>query len=97
MKANVFTGIVFIFCHHTRIRMKNILLMASALFLTSCVTREMSGSSASPASFDKFLDGYYEEYLKLNPLEATQIADNRYNDLLPNDISGGYRRELEDF
>jgi uncharacterized protein (DUF885 family) len=77
--------------------MKNILLMASALFLTSCVTREMSGPTVSPASFDKFLDGYYEEYLKLNPLEATQIADNRYNDLLPNDISGGYRRELEGF
>lgn len=48
-------------------------------------------------TFDKFTDRYYEEFLKLNPLEATQIADNRYNDLLPNDISEHHRQQMRDF
>ncbi len=37
------------------------------------------------------LDRYYEEYLKRNPFEATLINDNRYNSLLPNDISESER------
>lgn len=41
-------------------------------------------------SFNDFLDAYFEERLQLYPLEATQIGDNRYNDLLPNDISESY-------
>jgi uncharacterized protein (DUF885 family) len=39
---------------------------------------------------------YFEEYLELNPLYATQLGDNRYNDRLPNDIGPEYRaREHE--
>ena len=47
--------------------------------------------------FDKFIDQYYEEYLQFNPLEATQIADNRYNDRLPNDLTQTYREEIRQF
>jgi uncharacterized protein (DUF885 family) len=47
--------------------------------------------------FNDFLDAYYEERLRLYPMEATQIGDNRYNNLLPNDISGGYRADLKAF
>ncbi len=36
-------------------------------------------------------DRYFEEYLKLNPLAATYIGDDRYNDLLPNDLGPEYR------
>jgi uncharacterized protein (DUF885 family) len=36
-------------------------------------------------------DRYFEEYLKLNPISATYIGDNRYNDSLPNDIGPEYR------
>lgn len=57
--------------------MKKLLLFAIGLFLTGCVTREMS-SVDTRDSFSKFVDNYYEEYFKLNPLEATTIADNRY-------------------
>lgn len=34
---------------------------------------------------------YFEDNLKLNPLQATQIGDSRYNDRLPNMLSADYR------
>jgi hypothetical protein len=40
--------------------------------------------------FNKFVDNYYEEGLLFNPIAATQRGDNRYNDLLPNDIAAPY-------
>jgi uncharacterized protein (DUF885 family) len=48
-------------------------------------------------SFNDFLDAYYEERLAMYPMEATQIGDNRYNSLLPNDISEGFRSDLKNF
>jgi uncharacterized protein (DUF885 family) len=39
----------------------------------------------------RIFENYYEEYLKLNPLEATSIGDPRYNDLLPNTGSQEFR------
>jgi uncharacterized protein (DUF885 family) len=77
--------------------MKKILLFAITFSLASCVTREMSTVSSPENRFDKMVDNYYEEYLKLKPLEATTIADNRYNDRLPIDISETYRAELRSF
>ena len=47
--------------------------------------------------FNDFLNAYYEERLKLFPVEATQIGDNRYNNLLPNDISVEFRTDLKNF
>lgn len=40
---------------------------------------------------------YHEAYLKLYPFTATSAGDNRYNDILPNNISVGYRNQLRDF
>ncbi len=37
------------------------------------------------------LERYFEEYLQFNPVAATYIGDNRYNDRLPNDIGPEYR------
>ena len=42
-------------------------------------------------------DNYYEERLKLFPLTATMIGDNRYNDLLPNNGAASYRHQLNTF
>lgn len=77
--------------------MKNLMIIASVLSLAGCVTGELSSVSSPGESFDKFVERYYEEYLKLNPLEATQIGDPRYNDRLPNDVTEGYRDQLRDF
>jgi len=39
---------------------------------------------------------YFEEYLQLNPLYATQLGDNRYNDRLPNYIGPEYRVQVHE-
>lgn len=43
------------------------------------------------------LNNYYEDRLKLFPLEATAIGDNRYNDLLPIDFTNSYRDTIKHF
>jgi uncharacterized protein (DUF885 family) len=40
---------------------------------------------------NELFEQYFEEYLELNPLRATFIGDNRYNDRLPNSIGPEYR------
>src|SRR5688500_11170127 len=77
-------------------RMKNILTAIIMLLVISCATRDMSTVKPENA-FSKFTDRYYEEYLKFNPLEATQLADNRYNDQLPLDVSETYREAIRSF
>ncbi|MFN2438894.1 MAG: DUF885 family protein [Chitinophagaceae bacterium] len=58
-----------------------------------CIILALSGSSLfaqqppNNTAFNKLLNNYYEESLQLNPLSATAAGDNRYNDLLPNNIS----------
>ncbi|KAA1247216.1 DUF885 family protein [Aquimarina sp. RZ0] len=39
------------------------------------------------ADFNKMLDEYYEEGLKLDPVQATFAGDNRYNDQFPNPLA----------
>ena len=38
-------------------------------------------------SLHDLVEAYFEEYLQLDPIEATFIGDPRYNDQLPNDIA----------
>src|SRR5215475_5436427 len=40
---------------------------------------------------------YWEENRKLNPLQATQVGDPRYNDQLPNALAPDYRARLRAF
>jgi uncharacterized protein (DUF885 family) len=42
-------------------------------------------------------DQYYEEYLKLFPVTATAIGDNRYNDQLPVTFTDSYNSKLKEF
>jgi uncharacterized protein (DUF885 family) len=76
--------------------MKKVKLILLGALLTGCATREMS-SVPEENLFNQFTDRYYEAFLKLNPLEATQIADNRYNDRLPIDVSEKHRAALHSF
>ncbi len=70
---------------------KIILLSIITYFLFSCkkedspMMKSTVGSSAS--DLDSIAANYYEEYLKLYPLEATSQGDDRYNDLLPDNLS----------
>ena len=47
--------------------------------------------------FNKMLDNYYQEGLKLNPLNATFSGDTRYNDSFPNLLSDEYNAELKNY
>jgi uncharacterized protein (DUF885 family) len=40
---------------------------------------------------------YWEEQLKLSPIQATFVGDPRYNDQLPNFLSAEYRKQVHDF
>lgn len=94
--GDVFLQLFLIFLRITSKHMKTVVSIAIGLIVIGCATREMS--TATPKdSFAAFTDRYYEEFLRLNPLEATQIADNRYNDQLPNDISESHRAETREF
>lgn len=76
--------------------MKKIGFIVLIWAIISCSPKEAVKTDMEQ-SFGKMLDGYYEEYLRFNPLEATQIGDNRYNDQFPNDISTEYRSNLRAF
>ena len=52
---------------------------------------------ANNTAFNKLLNDYYEEGLLFDPLAATQRGDNRYNDLLPNDISAPYLKKVHSY
>ena len=42
-------------------------------------------------------ENYYQESLKLYPLQATSQGDLRYNDFLPNDLSDEFRKKEKEF
>lgn len=69
---------------------------AILMLLTACTSKQNKEAVAVKKPFNDFLDAYYEERLKLFPMEATQIGDNRYNNLLPNEISEDFRSQLKD-
>ncbi|PCI97548.1 MAG: DUF885 domain-containing protein [Flavobacteriales bacterium] len=44
-------------------------------------------------AFEAMLEDYYQESLKIYPLNATNLGDNRYNDLLPNILSDEFKAD----
>jgi uncharacterized protein (DUF885 family) len=76
--------------------MKHLLTLLTGLALASCTHTE-SAKPVARKSFANMLEYYYEDFLKLNPLEATQIDDKRYNNLIRNDISAEHREKLKTF
>jgi len=54
-------------------------------------------TASQQVSFSSLLKNYYEQSLKLYPLQATQNGDNRYNDLLPNNLTVAFRNQEHQF
>lgn len=83
--------------------MKNILIaIISLVVIMSCqsekkATNEEAKVAKIDSDFDKVLEDYYQEGLKLNPLVATSQGDNRYNDYLPNFLSDEYKNQLRNY
>jgi uncharacterized protein (DUF885 family) len=58
-------------------------------------TAELAGTKAQQA--EKMYVDFWEESLRRNPVQATYVGDNRFNDQLPNFFSPQYRQESIDF
>lgn len=72
-------------------KMKNILSagilsLSLAIGLISCKKSDSPLTKVTPTNLDSITSNYYEQYLKLYPLNATSQGDLRYNDQLPINI-----------
>ncbi|KRA21256.1 DUF885 family protein [Lysobacter sp. Root604] len=56
-----------------------------------------AADQAKAAKLTALYGQYWEEVLKLNPVQATFQGDNRYNDQLPDFGTAEYRKESHDF
>jgi uncharacterized protein (DUF885 family) len=74
-----------------------ILLAFTACKNESKEKKETKTENNVSAAFNKILDNYYQEGLKLNPLAATFSGDTRYNDSFPNFLSDEYTSELKKY
>ncbi|HEU4902120.1 MAG TPA: DUF885 domain-containing protein, partial [Flavisolibacter sp.] len=74
--------------------MRHKLFLLLTLSFFSCVA--FSQKEANPQLAALF-NNFYEDNLKLSPLTATSIGDNRYNDQLPIMFTEGYRQQLKAF
>jgi uncharacterized protein (DUF885 family) len=79
--------------------MKNLALIClMVIAITSCKNDSKTENQLATLpneAFNTMLDNYYQDVLKLNPLNATLLGDNRYNDTLPNFLSNDYRAKAE--
>ena len=67
--------------------LKLISLVFLLSFLINCKKETKTVTTEKTASIDSIASRYYEDYLKLHPLDATAQGDYRYNDQLPINIS----------
>jgi uncharacterized protein (DUF885 family) len=71
---------------------------ACAFLLGACSDRDSASTDGTSEALARtaeqrlteLVEQYWEDYLALNPLSATFIGDNRYNDRLANDIGPEY-------
>jgi len=78
------------------------MISLAALLLFACTNNTETGDdSGSDKDSSSMVTGlfasYWEQRMKLFPLEATQNGDNRYNDQLMIDISESFRDTLRNF
>ena len=71
----------------------NVFLSLSLIAVTNCKKKDYPLTKVTPTNLDSIAANYYEQYLKLHPLEATAQGDKRYNDQLPIDIDRNYIHE----
>lgn len=79
--------------------MKNIISFALLAFLLAYCSQpnKQQEPSSSNEAFAEMLENYYQDGLKLFPINATFQGDNRYNDLLRNDLTKRFNQELENY
>ncbi|MEL4308008.1 DUF885 domain-containing protein [Joostella sp. CR20] len=77
---------------------KHILLFSCIVLIFACKEKNNSTEKiVQKASIDTLFKNYYEEGLKLYPLNATFAGDDRYNNYLPNDITASFKKKEKEF
>ncbi|HVR81784.1 MAG TPA: DUF885 family protein [Luteimonas sp.] len=66
-------------------------------FATDTPPQAAATEQARAAKLNALYDQYWEEVLKLNPVQATFQGDTRYNDQLPDFGSATFRKQQHDF
>ena len=92
---------------NSSVRRPALLALAVAVVLAGASALPVSAFAAAPAQaattesraqqLNRLYDEYWEETLKLSPLQATFQGDPRYNDQLPNFLTEDYRKQSHDF
>jgi len=78
---------------------KNLMIFGILLLtILSCKNETTPPESIKNTTIDfaTFLDNYYEDGLKLNPITATMAGDDRYNDQFPNVLSPVFQEQLRE-
>ncbi|MCK5571917.1 MAG: DUF885 domain-containing protein, partial [Bacteroidetes bacterium] len=73
--------------------MKRILQFTLSILFVGCTSQSDIEQSRH---LRRLMDDYVEEYHQLNPLMATYIGENRFNDRLSNDVSETHRQKARD-
>jgi uncharacterized protein (DUF885 family) len=77
---------------------KLFVLLVLALALYSCQNKAAKNDNAKTSTaLHTILHNYYEDYLKLNTIDATTNGDNRYNDKLYATFTDSHRQKVKDF
>ncbi|RZK69123.1 MAG: DUF885 family protein, partial [Pedobacter sp.] len=78
--------------------MKKILIIFTCIiFLLSCKPTAKTEAIIANKQFAAMCEQFYQDGLKINPLAATYIGDERYNDLLANDGSEAFLKEFKNY
>lgn len=77
--------------------MKKIILLLVTIGLLSCKNETQTNdiTTEAPISFNNMLDNYYEDGLKLNPINATMTGDTRFNDQFPDALSPEHKAKVK--
>ena len=67
--------------------------LISFFILFSFMFLSCNSKKDNSKEINKLFENYYQETLKLYPLNATSQGDDRYNDFLPNDLTNDFRDE----
>ncbi len=74
----------------TKVFHRILIIIGISAGLASCKKSDSPITRETPLEIDSIAANYYEQYLKLYPLEATAQGDLRYNDQLPINIDSDF-------
>lgn len=93
-----FDQAIALFCPDNSIYMRSVIIASLILFtVAGCKEPRKDSPVKEKKELAVFFDQYYEEYLKLFPVSATAIGDNRYNDQLPVTFTDSYNSRVKEF